>query len=56
MFTLCLLVAFRFPPTRQPLLEIPLPGWFYFPSKRSGIPGELGGGLLVAFEEPGSAM
>lgn len=35
---MCLLVAFRFPPTQQPLLEIPLPGWFYFPCKRSVIP------------------
>lgn len=35
---LCLLVAFRFPPTQQPLLEIPLPKWFYFPFHPSVIP------------------
>lgn len=35
--TLCLLVAFRFSPTQQPLLETPLPSWFYFPFNQSVI-------------------
>lgn len=42
--TLCLLVAFRFPPTQQPLLGIPLPRWFYFPFQQAIIPRDRQGG------------
>lgn len=59
MVTLCLLVAFRFPPTQQPLLEIPLPKWVYFPFNWAVVPrdwpgvgGWVGWGGQVVFEEP----